>query len=220
MDYPRHLAGARDKTLFTPGPLTTSLPVKQAMLRDLGSRDHEFIGLVADVRRRLLAVGDADPAAYTTIIVQGSGTFSIEAVLASTIPAGGTLLVLVNGAYGRRIEQIASVLGITTSVLTAAEDARHALRDVDAALAATPSISHVAVVHCETTSGIVNDIRGIGALVRQHQRRYVVDAMSSFGAVPVDLAECGIDYLISSANKCLEGVPGFSFVLARRAALL
>ncbi len=210
----------KDKILFTPGPLTTSRTVKQAMLRDLGSRDFEFIEIVRDIRRRLLDVGNVSDKDYEAIPLQGSGTFGLEAVLASTVPPDGEILVAINGAYGRRIAKIASVLKIPVHTLVYAENTYPELPAIDAALQENERISHVAAVHCETTSGIINPIREIGELVRKRNVVYFVDAMSSFGAVPIDLAECCIDYLVSSANKCIEGVPGFCFVLARRDTLL
>lgn len=210
----------KDKALFTPGPLTTSRTVKQAMLRDLGSRDREFIALVRDIRHRLVQLGNVSEPEYTAVIIQGSGTFGIESVISSVIPRDGKLLVVVNGAYGRRIVQMAGVLGIDYQVLACQEDERPEAAEIAAVLAAAPSITHVAVVHGETTTGIINPVKEIGAAVAAHGARYIVDAMSTFGAVPLDLSACHIDYLISSANKCIEGVPGFAFVLARCSDLL
>jgi 2-aminoethylphosphonate-pyruvate transaminase len=214
------IQGWKDRALFTPGPLTTSRTVKQAMLRDLGSRDSEFIEIVRDIRRRLLALGGVADGGYEAIIMQGGGTFCLEAVVSSAISPDGKLLVVVNGAYGRRIAQIASVLKIDTALLSYPENAVPSPQEIADALSADRSITHVAVVHCETTTGIINPIQEIGAVVRDSGRRYFVDAMSSFGAVPLDLAASGIDYLVSSANKCIEGVPGVGFVLARRESLL
>jgi 2-aminoethylphosphonate-pyruvate transaminase len=211
---------APSKILFTPGPLTTSPTVKQAMLHDLGSRDDEFISLVLDVRRRLLAIGGVGEPDYTAVLMPGSGTFGVEAVLSSALPRDAHLMVLVNGAYGRRMVDMASVLNITHDPLIYPEHAAINPNEVDAYLTMDPTITDVAVVHCETTSGLVNPIREIGAVVKHHQCRYIVDAMSSFGGLPFQVDDCGIDYLISSANKCIQGVPGFSFVLARREELL
>lgn len=205
-----------DKPLFTPGPLTTSRTVKQAMLTDLGSRDAAFIDAVREIRTGLLAVGNAPEADYTAIPMQGSGTFGIEAVIGSITPPDGKWLFIINGAYGRRMCRIAEVLGIPYVARAFPEHLRPHLDDVRQALEETPDITHVAVVHCETTTGIVNDIAGIGDLVKARDKVYFVDAMSSFGGVPVDVPGWDIDYLVSSANKCIEGVPGFSFVLARR----
>ncbi|HWQ82929.1 MAG TPA: 2-aminoethylphosphonate--pyruvate transaminase [Anaerolineales bacterium] len=213
------LSSWKDKALFTPGPLTTSRTVKQAMLRDLGSRDTAFIEIVRQMRQKLVALGGADESEYTAVLVQGSGTFGIEAVISSVIPPEGKLLVLINGAYGERILKIAGIHCIPTVPLRFVEDTVADPTSLDEALQADPSITHVAAVHCETTTGILNPIELYGEIVRQHRRTYFVDAMSSFGAYPIDLKALGIDFLVSSANKNLEGVPGFSFVLARREAL-
>lgn len=209
----------KDKALFTPGPLTTSALVKQAMLRDLGSRDAEFIALVQDVRRRLVALAGAS-SDYTAVLMQGSGTFGVEATLTSVIPPTGQVLILINGAYGDRMLKIAKIHRIPALRLPFPENSvpdPSALKD---ALHEHPEVTHVAVVHCETTTGILNPIEVYGQIIKQYKRSYIVDAMSSFGAYPIDLAACGIDYLISSSNKCIEGVPGFSFVLARKDSLL
>ncbi len=211
---------AKDKLLFTPGPLTTSRTVKEAMLHDMGSRDEEFIAMVRDIRRQLLELGGASQASgYEAVLVQGSGTFGVESVLTSAIPAKGKLLILVNGAYGERMVQMATRYGIATEVLRWSEDEMVDPAAVQKALNADSGISHVVIVDCETTTGILNPTEKVGAIVQAAGRTFIVDAMSSFGAVPTDLAAGGIDYLISSANKCVEGVPGFSFVLARRTKL-
>ena len=221
MEQSPHIPPARDKLLFTPGPLTTSLTVKQAMLRDAGSWHHEFNAVVKSVRERLLAVAGLAPATgWEAILLQGSGTFGVEAVLATIIPPNGKLLVLVNGAYGERIVQMAQYLKISHSVVRTPEDTPPDLVAIERALAGDASITHVACVHCETTTGILNPITEVGRIVKQHRRVYIVDAMSSFAAVPIDFASTGIDYLISSSNKCIEGVPGFSFILCRRADLM
>lgn len=214
------LPTAGDKPLFTPGPLTTSRTVKQAMLRDLGSRDYAFTELVGWIRGTLLALGGVANGGYEAILMQGSGTFGIEAVLSTVTPRNGKWLILVNGAYGKRMAHIADVLGIETQVLTYPESARPDPAEVADALAGAPRITHVGVVHCETSTGIVADVVALGQVVHEAGRRLFVDAMSSFGAMPLDLAETHIDFLVSSANKCIEGVPGFSFALARREALL
>ncbi len=214
------ITGWKDKVLFTPGPLTSSKTVKQAMLRDLGSRDVEFIELVKQIRHQLLAVGQVAEQGYEAIIMQGSGTFSLEAVLSSVTPPQGKWLIIINGAYGKRIAEIAQVLKIEATTLSCPENRTPSLPDIEATLEADDSLSHIAVVHCETTTGLINPVAEIGAIAEKFKRRYFVDAMSSFGAIPLNLADCGIDYLVSSANKCIEGVPGFAFVLARRKALL
>ncbi len=210
----------KDKRLFTPGPLTTSATVKQAMLRDLGSRDFEFIEIVKDIRRRLVELGGETGNAYTAIPLQGSGTYALEAVVSSAIPDDKRLMVAVNGVYGKRLVHIAKIHDISASFIEYPEDQPVNPGDVAAILDDDPDLSLVAVCHCETTTGIINPIREIGAVVKKAKRLFFVDAMSSFGAIPIHLREFGIDYLVSSANKCIEGVPGFSFVIARRRPLL
>jgi 2-aminoethylphosphonate-pyruvate transaminase len=210
----------KDKILFTPGPLTTSRTVKQSLLRDLGSRDYEFIQMVADIRQRLLEAGGVADGGYEAVIMQGSGTFSLESVISSTIPSDGKLLVIINGAYGQRIAQIAKVYGIEVIPLVYPENRTPNLAEIEAALKADEAITCVAVIHCETTTGIINPIKEIGEIVKRFGKDYFVDAMSSFGAVPFNLAECGIDYMVSSANKCVEGIPGFGIILAKRETLL
>jgi 2-aminoethylphosphonate-pyruvate transaminase len=217
-----------DRRLFTPGPLTTSITVKRAMLRDLGTRDGEFVALVREIRRRLVdltlpaddrgtATGAAGVGAHERrrecVLMQGSGTFGVESVLGSAVPRDGRVLVCSNGAYGERMIRIADVLGIPVTALRTAEDEPASPDEVRRALEHDPGLTHVAVVHCETTTGILNPIEAIGPVVREAGRTFIVDAMSSFGGIPIAFDTCGPDFLISSANKCVEGVPGFSFIL-------
>lgn len=219
MDKTNILTGAKDKVLFTPGPLTTSQKVKQAMLNDLGSRDYTFMGLVKDIRSRLLDIGGVQKGDYEAIILQGSGTYGLEAVVSSTIPPDGKLLVIINGAYGRRIAEIATIHHVDLAKLEYTENKKPDLDEIEETLRKDESITHIAVIHCETTTGIMNPIMEIGELAERYGKIYFVDAMSSFGAVPFNLAKCKIDYLVSSANKCIEGVPGFSIILAKRETL-
>ncbi|HLY25070.1 MAG TPA: 2-aminoethylphosphonate--pyruvate transaminase, partial [Aggregatilineales bacterium] len=210
-----------DKLLFTPGPLTTSATVKAAMQRDLGSRDNEFIGVVSAIRMKLVQLaGQSDDSVYSTVIMQGSGTFGVEAVISSVIAPAGKLLVIINGAYGKRIAQIASVHHIATHLLNYPENALPDLAEIEAVLEADSAITAVAAVHCETTTGLFNPVNEIGAIAKRHNCVYILDAMSSFGAVPLDASTSQVDYLISSSNKCVEGVPGFSYVIARKTALM
>lgn len=212
---------AKDKPLFTPGPLTTSLSVKTAMLRDLGSRDTEFIAIVQDVRNRILqTAGVSQSDGYEAIPMQGSGTFSLEAVISSCIPPNGKLLVIVNGAYGERLVKMAEVHGIPTETLRFRENELPSVEQVRDTLANDDQIKLVSVCHCETTSGIMNPIEEIGQVVYEQGRQYFVDSMSAFGAVTFDFKSSHIDYLVSSSNKCIEGVPGFAFVVCRREALV
>jgi 2-aminoethylphosphonate-pyruvate transaminase len=212
---------AHDKPLFTPGPLTTSHTVKLAMLRDLGSRDAEFISVVRRIRHQLLAVaGVSQQAGYECVPMQGSGTFAVEAVISSAVPRGKKLLVVVNGAYGDRILTIAQRHGIETVIVRAKENKLPEIGEVERALATHSDIAMTAIIHCETTSGIINPIQAIGEVVRRYGGTYFVDSMSAFGSVPFEIEKCHIDFLVSSANKCIEGVPGFAFAICRRAALL
>ena len=214
------ISSAKDKTLFTPGPLTTSQTVKQAMLRDLGSRDAVFIEAVRHVRQTLLTVAGVSKATgHEVVLMQGGGTFGLESVIGSTVPPDGKLLVIINGAYGLRIAEIARVLKIDIATLEYATNELPVPKDVDRILTEDDAITGVAIVHCETTTGIINPIEDIGHVVEQHEKVYFVDSMSAFGAVPIDFEKCGIDFLVSSANKCIEGVPGFSFAICRRDSL-
>eukprot|EP00742_Colponemidia_sp_Colp-10_P000677 GILJ01000737.1.p1 GENE.GILJ01000737.1~~GILJ01000737.1.p1 ORF type:complete len:415 (-),score=67.79 GILJ01000737.1:231-1475(-) len=213
----------REALLFTPGPLTTSPAVKQAMLQDLGSRDDAFLKVVKDVRTKLLtAAGASKEQGYECIIMQGSGTFAVEAVIGSAVPRkNGKMLIVANGAYGERMAKICEVLGIDHTVVRYKDFQVPQVDDVVKALRADPSITTVGCIHSETTSGAINDIHAIGLAVKAVNPKihYIVDAMSSFGAYSVNLEASNISYLVSSSNKCIEGVPGFAFILAKRSVL-
>jgi 2-aminoethylphosphonate-pyruvate transaminase len=213
------LLNKKDKLLFTPGPLTTNSSVKEAALCDLGSRDSAFIDIVRSIRQRLLAMANVTAPEYESIIIQGSGTFGIESVISSALPAGGLLLNIINGAYGRRISQIARIHSIPCMELDFEENQLPDAGEIEALLKHNSRITHVAVVHCETTTGIINPIAEIGEIVSRYNKSFIVDAMSSFGAYEIDMKKSHISYLISSSNKCIEGIPGFSFVLAKRKEL-
>ncbi len=208
-----------EPVLLTPGPLTTSRTVKEAMLRDWGSRDRAFVELNAEVRRRLVALAGG-VGTHVCVPVQGSGTFAVEAMLGTLVPPHGRLLVLANGAYGERMARIAAIHRRRLVVLRTPEDTPNDVDALDAALARDPDISHVAAVHCETTSGLLNPIERIANVTARHGRRLLIDAMSSFGALPLDAREVPFEAVAASANKCLEGVPGVAFVIVRREALL
>ena len=204
--------------LLTPGPLTTSDATRAALDRDWGSRDGAFIALSEGIRTRLAALaGVADT--HVTVPIQGSGTFAVEAAIGSLVPRDGKLLVLVNGSYGRRIAAMARRLGRLGAVLEVAEDRVIDPAAVAAALAQDAAITDVALVHCETTSGLLNPLGPIAAAVQAAGRRLIVDAMSSFGAVPIDGATTPFTALVGSANKGLEGVPGLGYVIAETAHL-
>ena len=207
-----------DPLLLTPGPLTTSAEVKQAMLHDWGSRDPLFIDATKNVREVLVKVsGGGD--AFTAVPVQGSGTFAVEAMIGTFLPRDNKLLIVVNGAYGHRIAKICDYMDRAYTVLETPEDTPPDISAISATLVADPDISHVVVVHCETTSGILNPIQDIAAAVAAEDRHLMIDAMSAFGAIPFDLSQIPCDAVAASSNKCFEGVPGLGFVLCRKMAL-
>jgi len=203
--------------LLTPGPLSTSKTVKAAMLRDWCTWDEDYnLKVVQEIRTRLTQLATAENEYYSTVLMQGSGTFAVESVIGSSIPASGKLLVIANGAYGMRIIQIAKVLGIPYEAYILDEVSLPDTDNVRKLLEKMPEITHIAIVHCETTTGILNPVREITALAKQYNKTTIVDAMSSFGGIPMDVHEWQIDFLISSANKCIQGVPGFGFIIARK----
>jgi 2-aminoethylphosphonate-pyruvate transaminase len=207
-----------DPLLLTPGPLTTSAGVKQAMVHDWGSRDAEFLRINKMVLDSIVALAGAE-GTHVTVPVQGSGTFAVEAMITTFVPRTGKLLLLVNGAYGQRARRIAEIAGRAVVVHETAEDTPPDLAEVERLLAGDTAISHVFAVHCETTSGILNPIAEIAALVERHGRRLLVDSMSAFGALEIDARHVPYDALAASSNKCLEGVPGLGFVVCRKGAL-
>ena len=207
-----------DPWLLTPGPLTTAPEVKAAMQHDYGSRDLHFIEVNRRVRQRLIAIAGGGEG-HVCVPLQGSGTFVVEAMLGCFVPRDGKVLILVNGAYGTRMARICEVLGRATAVLETPEDTPVDPEALDRALAEDPAISHVAVVHCETTSGILNPLEAVAAVVARHGRALLIDAMSAFGALPLEAARVPFDAVVASSNKCLEGVPGLGFCIARREAL-
>lgn len=202
--------------LLTPGPLTTSLATKQAMLRDWGSWDGEFNQVTAEIRRELVAMAGVADDSYVCVPLQGSGTFAVEAALAAAVPRDGKALVLMNGAYGKRARQTLDYLGRAHVSLDKGDYLPPQPEEVDQLLRDNPDITTVFLVHCETSSGILNPLREIAEVVKRHDKLLMVDAMSSFGAVPLTVDAIPFDVLVSSANKCIEGIPGFGFVIARR----
>jgi 2-aminoethylphosphonate-pyruvate transaminase len=198
--------------------LTTSPSVKQAMLHDYGSRDRRFIEINRRLRERLVAISGGD-ASYVCVPLQGSGTFVVEAMLGTFLPRDGKLLILVNGAYGQRMARICQYAGRATVIQETPEDVPVDPEALDRALQADPDITHVAVIHCETTSGILNPIEAVAEVTARHGRGLLIDAMSAFGAVPLDIRKLRADAVVASSNKCLEGSPGMGFCIARKAAL-
>jgi len=204
--------------LLTPGPLTTSARTRQAMLVDWGSWDERFNQLTASVCSQLLAILNG-AATHHCVPLQGSGTFAVEAAIGTLVPRNGKVLVLINGAYGKRLAKICEVLGRDFSTFETAEDEPCSAADVDRLLTADTSITHVGLIHCETSTGILNPLHDIAEVVARHKRSLIIDAMSSFGALPVNAKEVPFDALIAASGKCIEGPPGMGFVLARRTVL-
>ncbi|MBU8875220.1 2-aminoethylphosphonate--pyruvate transaminase [Reyranella sp. MMS21-HV4-11] len=207
-----------DPLLLTPGPLTTSASVKQAMVHDWGSRDQGFIAINKMVLEKIVELAGAQ-GTHVTVPVQGSGTFAVEAMITSFVPKTGKLLVVINGAYGQRAKKIAEIAGRAVATYETPEDTPPDLAKLEAMLVADPAITHVFAVHCETTSGILNPIADLAALVKKQGRRLLVDSMSAFGAIEIDARSVHYDALAASSNKCLEGVPGLGFVVCRSSAL-
>ncbi|HTE38493.1 MAG TPA: 2-aminoethylphosphonate--pyruvate transaminase [Reyranella sp.] len=207
-----------DPLLLTPGPLTTSASVKQAMVHDWGSRDAGFIAINRMVLEKIVELAGAE-GTHVTVPVQGSGTFAVEAMITTFVPKSAKLLVLINGAYGQRARKIAEIAGRAVVVHETPEDRPPDLAALDALLSGDPAITHIFAVHCETTSGILNPIEDVARLVAGHGRRLLVDSMSAFGALEIDARKVPYDALAASSNKCLEGVPGLGFVVCRKTAL-
>ena len=208
--------------LLTPGPLSTTRTVREAMMQEFSTWDVDYNSIVQSIRERLVSLATCDAinlGAYTATLMPGSGTFVVESVIGSVIPPNGRLLVLNNGAYGERITKISRMLGIDTVELQQAEIESTGLGQVEQMVANDQGITHVAMVHCETTTGMLNPVEAVGEIVRRHGRVFILDAMSSFGGIPMSMESTGAHYLISSANKCIQGVPGFGFVVADRATL-
>ncbi|HWH84180.1 MAG TPA: 2-aminoethylphosphonate--pyruvate transaminase [Burkholderiaceae bacterium] len=207
----------RDAILLTPGPLTTTLRTKLAMLRDWGSWDADFIAITAGLRRRLLAIVHGEES-HVVVPLQGSGTFSVEAAVATVVPPtsrGGHLLVLDNGAYCKRLGRLSTLMGRRTTILPHAEDEAVSPQALDAALRADPSITHVGFIHCETGTGVLNPLAAVSEVCARHGKGLIIDAMSSFAALPIDAREIRFDALVAASGKCLEGVPGMGFVFVR-----
>jgi len=205
--------------LLTPGPLTTSIKVKEAMLRDWGSWDNDFKAMTAELRQRLIGLLGPGCDAYDCVPIQGSGTFAVEAMLASFTPKAGKTLILSNGVYGKRAVETMAYLGRPVEVLDKGDYLPPRGPEVADRLKADPQISHVLIVHCETSSGIINPLKEISDAVAAEDRTLLIDSMSAFGAIPLDPASLTFAALVSSANKCIEGVPGFGFVIARKSDL-
>lgn len=214
---------AVDYLLLTPGPLSTTATVRAAMLQDSCTWDADYNqGVVEPIRRELvrLATGPEYQSDYSAVLLQGSGSYVVESVLGSAIGVDECLLIINNGAYGARMGEMARCLGLRHHELDCGETTRPEPAAIEAMLVRHPEITHLAMVHCETTTGMLNPLEEVAALCQRRGICLIVDAMSSFGGIPIDMGRLGIEFLISSANKCIQGVPGFGFVIARRVALM
>ena len=205
--------------LLTPGPLTTTETVKKEMMFDHCTWDNDYKEITQEIRAGLLKLAHVDEDTYTAILMQGSGTFGVESVLTSSVGTKDKLLIAANGAYGERMEDIAKHAGIVYEIYHQDYDKVPDAKVIEKILNEDPTITHVSMVHSETTSGILNDITSVAKVVKAKGRMMIVDAMSSFAGVDIPVGELGIDFLISSANKCIQGVPGFSFIIAKKEAL-
>lgn len=205
--------------LLTPGPLTTTMTVKKAMLTDQCTWDQDYKEITQDIRQRLLKLAEVSEKEYTTVLMQGSGSFGVESVLSSMITPEDHLLICTNGAYGQRMAMMCQRHNITHTIYEVPENKIPKAEAVQKLLNDYPSISAIAMVHSETTSGILNELDEIAAVAKANNLLFIVDAMSSFGGIPLNVSELGIDFLISSSNKCIQGVPGFSFVIGKKQEL-
>ena len=211
----------RNYLLLTPGPLSTSQTVREAMLQDWCTWDKDYNeGIVTPIRKGLLAIAGLDGDEYTSVLLQGSGTYCVEATIGAAVRPEDKLLILANGAYGKRMAQIADyyhinyvLVSLHETELVTGEVARRALEE-------HPGITHLSMVHSETTTGLLNPIEEVAEVIKGRGITFIVDAMSSFGGVPIDVKGLGIDFLVSSANKCIQGVPGFGFILAQKDKLM
>lgn len=201
--------------LLTPGPLTTSNHVKEAMLHDMGTRDQDYQDIVQEVRQELCTLAHANPDMYSCILLQGSGTYGVESVLTSTIRQDQKVLILSNGSYGERMETICKQAGIPHQMVSFDMLKALPLQDIEAYIA-QKDITHVAYVHCETTAGVYNNLSAIQTLIHTHHKISIVDAMSSFASMEISMDDLAIDYLITSSNKCLHGVPGIAIIFAKK----
>ena len=211
--------GTAGYKLLTPGPLTTTETVKEVMLFDHCTWDDDYKEITQKIRRDLLKLAQVEETEYTTVLMQGSGSFGVESVLGSVVPKDGCVLLLSNGAYGERAAKMCSYYEIPCIHVKQDYNKTPDANEAEELLKTHPEITHIMMIYSETTSGILNDIESIGKLAEAYGKVFIVDAMSSFGGVDIPVADYGIDFLISSANKCIQGGPGFAFILARREKL-
>ena len=211
----------RNYLLLTPGPLSTSETVREAMLQDWCTWDKDYNeGIVTPIRKGLLAIAGLDEDEYTDVLLQGSGTYCVEATIGAAVKPTDKLLILANGAYGKRMAQIAEYYHIDHVLVSLHETELVTGEVARKALEANPDITHLSMVHSETTTGLLNPIEEVAEVLKGRSITFIVDAMSSFGGVPIDMKKLDIDFLVSSANKCIQGVPGFGFIIAKKDKLI
>ena len=211
----------RNYLLLTPGPLSTSETVREAMLQDWCTWDKDYNeGIVTPIRKGLLAIAGLDEDEYTDVLLQGSGTYCVEATIGAAVKPTDKLLILANGAYGKRMAQIAEYYHIDHVLVSLHETELVTGEVARKALEANPDITHLSMVHSETTTGLLNPIEEVAEVLKGRNITFIVDAMSSFGGVPIDMKKLDIDFLVSSANKCIQGVPGFGFIIAKKDKLI
>lgn len=206
--------------LLTPGPLTTSETVKNEMMIDRCTWDDEYKMITQKIRKQLLEIAKVTKEKYTSVLIQGSGSFGVEATLNSAIGKNDKCLFIVNGAYGERMVSMAEKMKMDFEVYRTDYNIVPHTISIKDILDNDSNITHIAMVHCETTTGILNPLDGVAKLCKDYNKIFIVDAMSSFGGIPIDVDNLGIDFIISSANKCIQGVPGFSFVIAKTDRLM
>jgi 2-aminoethylphosphonate-pyruvate transaminase len=204
--------------LLTPGPVTTSPGVRAAMHQDCCTWVSEYVALVDDLRQRLVRLATGREG-YTCVLLQGTGSYAVEAALGSVIPPSGKVLIVDNGAYGQRMILTAEKLKLAHAIVEFPETEPASVRTIERAFGADPALTHLAIVHSETTTGLVNPVAEIGRMARGLGKTVIVDAVSSFGGLPLSVEELGAHYLVSTASKCLQGVPGLGLVIAERAQL-
>lgn len=215
-----NLVPDNDYILLTPGPLSTSKRVRAALLKDWCTWDIEYNNMIQEIRSMLLKVANCSEDIYTSVLMQGSGSFSVESVIGTSVGENDKLLIIANGAYGKRMNDIAKVLKINYKFVETSEKEQYSVEALEEILKKDNEITHVSFVHCETTTGILNPLEDLAKVVKAYNKTLIVDAMSSFGGVKIDVEGLGIDFLISSANKCIQGVPGFGFVIAKKESLM
>ena len=208
----------RDKILLTPGPLTTTLRTKLAMLRDWGSWDADFNAVTASVRKSLVAVIHGQDS-HVVVPLQGSGTFSVEAAVATLVPRDGHVLVLDNGAYCKRAARLTTLMGRHCTVMGFDDAVQVSPAALAERLQSDRTITHVVMIHCETGAGVLNPLQAIADVCAANGKGLIVDAMSSFGAIEIDARKTRFDALVAASGKCLEGVPGMGFVFIRKTLL-